>query len=90
MSTLNIQFHDKMTKFPQIFVLLSYWKNFIGLKNEFELAMANEPSVFELPRFHCILYTHFSANTFILWVLISVPQHFLSWKNKKISFFFFC
>ena len=28
-----------------------------GLKNEFELAMVNEPSVFELLRFDCTLYT---------------------------------
>ena len=30
MSTHNIQFHDKIRKNPLIFVLLSYWKNFIG------------------------------------------------------------
>ena len=30
MSTLNIQFRIKMTKFPQIFVLLIYQKNFEG------------------------------------------------------------
>ena len=36
------------------FVFLSYRKNFVGLKNEFELAVVNEPSVFELLRFDCI------------------------------------
>ena len=36
MGTHNIQFHDKISK----------------KKNEFELAMVNEPSVFELLRFH--------------------------------------
>ena len=30
MSTLNIQFHIKLTKFPQIFVLLIYRKIFVG------------------------------------------------------------
>ena len=30
MSTLNIQVHIKLTKFPQIFVLLIYRKNFVG------------------------------------------------------------
>ena len=30
MSTHNIQFHDKIRKNPQIFVFLSYWKNFVG------------------------------------------------------------
>ena len=30
-----------------MFVFLSYRKSFLGLKNEFESAMVNEPSVFE-------------------------------------------
>ena len=30
MSTHNIQFHDKIRKIPQIFVFLSYWKDFVG------------------------------------------------------------
>ena len=29
MSTLNIQLHDKMTKFPQILILLIYRTNFV-------------------------------------------------------------
>ena len=32
MSTHNIQFHDKISKFPKILVFLSYWKNFVGTK----------------------------------------------------------
>ena len=38
MSTLNIQFHDKMTKFPQIFVLLIYRKNFIGTQKRVQIS----------------------------------------------------
>ena len=30
MRTHNIQFHDKIRKFPLKFVFLSYWKNFVG------------------------------------------------------------
>ena len=30
MSTHNIQFHDKIRKFPLVFVFLSYRKNFVG------------------------------------------------------------
>ena len=30
MSTLDILFHDKLRRFPEIFVLLSYRKNFVG------------------------------------------------------------
>ena len=38
MSTLNIQFHDKMTKFPQIFVLLIYRKNFVGTQKRVRIS----------------------------------------------------
>ena len=51
MSTLNIQFYDKIRKFPSIFVFLSYRKNFIATQKR---VMVNEPSVFELLRFDCI------------------------------------
>ena len=34
MSTHNIQLHDKIRKFPQIFVLLSYRKNFVGTQKQ--------------------------------------------------------
>ena len=30
MSTHNIQFHDKIRKFPLVFVFLRYRKNFVG------------------------------------------------------------
>ena len=36
MSTHNLQFHDKIRKFPQIFVFLSYRKNFVGTQKQFE------------------------------------------------------
>ena len=55
MSPHNIQFHDKIKKNTKILVFLSYRKNFVGLKNEFEIAVVNEPSVFELLRFDCII-----------------------------------
>ena len=54
MNTHNIQFQDKIRKFFLVFVFLSCRKNFVGTKNEFELTMVNEPSVFELLMFDCI------------------------------------
>ena len=45
-NSLNICFHELSEEFR------------IGTKNQLELAMVNEPSVFELLRFNCI-------NTFI-------------------------
>ena len=52
MSTYIIRFHDKIRIFPQIFVFLSYRKNFVGTQNEFESAMINEPSILELLKVH--------------------------------------
>ena len=38
MSTFNRQFYDKMTKFPQIFVLLIYRKNLVGTKKRVRIS----------------------------------------------------
>ena len=54
MSTHNIQFHDKIKKNKQIFVFLSYWKNFVGTENKFKSSTVNKPSVFEPLRLYCI------------------------------------
>ena len=53
MSTHNIQFHDKTRKQSLNICFLELWKA-MGLKNEFELAKVNEPSVFESSRFYRI------------------------------------
>ena len=45
MSTHNIQFHDKVTIC------------FLELAKEFELAIVNEPWVFELLRFDCRMFS---------------------------------
>ena len=60
MSTQNIQFHDKIRKFPEIFVFLSYRKNFVGEQNEFESSKINEPFVFESS-------SHRGFTIFFLW-----------------------
>ena len=38
MSTHNIQFHDKMRKFPLTFVFLSYRKNFAGTQERVRIS----------------------------------------------------
>ena len=59
MSTHNIPFSISKKKF-----ILNYsksaaiWVFSRGLKNEFEKAVVNEPSVFEPPELYCI-YVHF-------------------------------
>ena len=54
MSTHNIQFYDEIKKNPTFFYFVAIGRTSQGLKNEFELAMVNAPSVFELLRFDCI------------------------------------
>ena len=50
MSTHNIQFHDKIKKILKYLFSSAIGRISLGLKNEFELAMVNEPS-----RFDCII-----------------------------------
>ena len=38
MSTHNIQFYDKVRKFPEIFVFLSYRKNFVGTQKRVRIS----------------------------------------------------
>ena len=38
MSTLNIHFHDKIRKFPKIFIFLSYLKNFVGTQKRVRIS----------------------------------------------------
>ena len=38
---------------------------FYGLKNKFEIAVVNEPSVFELLKFCCILYLKLNSYSFL-------------------------
>ena len=44
----------KKKKNPTFFYFVAIRRTSQGLKNELELAMVNEPSVFELLRFDCI------------------------------------
>ena len=66
MSTHNIHFQDKILdlKLPQLYYYISSYgkKTFYGLKNEFEIAVVNELSVFEPLKFYCI-----SEHFFRLW-----------------------
>ena len=55
MSTHNIPFSIKKEKLSLIILSLPLWDFFQGLKNEFETAVVDEPSVFEPPKFYCIL-----------------------------------
>ena len=48
MSTPNTLFHDKIRKFPYLFVIFSYRNNFVVTINEFELVTVKELSVFKL------------------------------------------
>ena len=49
-------FNMKKEKHPKSSQICSYDIFSKGLKNEFETAVVNEPSVFEPLKFYCILY----------------------------------
>ena len=56
MSTPNIPFTIQIRETPLIIPNLQLWGFFSkGLKNEFETAVVNEPSVFEPLKFYCTL-----------------------------------
>ena len=72
MSTYNIHFQDKMIalKLSQHFYYISsHGKSFKGLKTEFEIAVVNEPPVFERLKVYCIfrgrMRHRVSSNIFI-------------------------
>ena len=56
MSTYNIQCHDKTRKNPLNICFLELSEEFHRDSKKFELAMVNEPSLFELLRFDCIIW----------------------------------
>ena len=59
MSTHNIHFQDKIIDpiLSQLYYNISSYgkmeKSYLGLKNEFEIAVINEPSVFQPSKFQC-------------------------------------
>ena len=55
MSTYNIPFIYKENNSPSIILNLQLWIFSVGLKNEFETAVVNEPSVFEPLKICCSL-----------------------------------
>ena len=56
MSTPNIHFQDKIGDLELFHILISaVMENFRGLKNEFEIAVVNESSVFEPSKVKCTM-----------------------------------
>ena len=57
MSPHSIHFQNKIRalELSQKFSFLLLWQKNLGLENEIELAVVNEPSVFEPLKFYCIL-----------------------------------
>ena len=59
MNIQDIHFQDKIIdlKLSQLcYCIYIYGKSFSGLKKEFEMAVVNEPSVFEPLQLYCISY----------------------------------
>ena len=57
MSKHNIQFHDELKEIPIYLFSWAIGRICRDSKNQFKLAIVNEPSVFELLRFHCTTFT---------------------------------
>ena len=55
MSTHNIQFHDEIRNILKYLFSGAIGRISDGFKNKFESAIVNEPSVFELCRFHSLI-----------------------------------
>ena len=55
MSTHNIQFHDEIRNILKYLFAGAIGRISDGFKNKFESAIVNEPSVFELCRFHSLI-----------------------------------
>ena len=67
MKTHNIPFSsEKKENHPKYPTICSQVTLSKGLKNEFEIAMANEPSVFEPLKFYCI-YLFEATVTMVQW-----------------------
>ena len=56
-STYDIPFSIQKEKLPLIILNLPLWDFSKGLKNEFETAVVDEPSVFEPLKFYCMKVT---------------------------------
>ena len=73
LSTHNIPSSIKKKKRKSPYKICSYGIFSKGLKNEFEIAVVNEPSVFEQLKFYCIWSNHNDD----IWVHLFVFQPFL-------------
>ena len=62
MCTHNIPFSTLKEKHLELAQICSYGNFFEGLKNEFETAVVNEPSVFEPLKFYCSFHFCISFN----------------------------
>ena len=62
MSTHNIPLINIINKTIQVIPNLQLWDFFKKSKNEFEIAVVNEPSVFEPLKVYCMHYTMLPIN----------------------------
>ena len=60
MSTRKIYVQNNIIdlELSPIYLYLQLWKKFWGLKNEFEIAVVNEPSLFEPLKFYIYIYIY--------------------------------
>ena len=72
MRSHNIPFQYEKEKHPKLSQICSYRNFSKGLKNEFEIAMVNEPSVFEPLKFYCMSVTVILSHIFFISLVYSL------------------
>ena len=68
MSTLNIQFHDKIKKKIPKYVFLSYWKNFVGTEKRVRIIHGKQ--AIRVPAIEVILYFCGIIRKIFVWKLL--------------------
>ena len=76
MSTHNIQFYDKIRKFPSIFVFLSYRNNLVGTQKRVRISHGKR----------AIGVRAIEVRLYVVGTHNEYPQHMFSSRNKKIFF----
>ena len=74
-------FQYEEEKHPKLSQICSYGNFSKGLKNEFDRAVVNEPSVFKPLKFYCILYI--SANILLILLSSSFTQPVLKYRELR-------
>ena len=78
-------FNTNKKKHPELAQICSYGNFSKGLKNEFETAMVNEPSVFEPLKFYCKQQFPWVISFLLLLLLFAFDVHCKAQGNESVG-----